>query len=89
MSNNFVIFEDQENLSAPTAFVEAKRDRQKLAPLTLKAINKENSTENQVRKVVCRFFFILFTLEILCSSQTACEVAKAFGFFVDHREWSI
>lgn len=50
--SNFVIFEDQENLKdkAVTTFADAKRDRQKLAPLTNKAIHDENAFENQVRK---------------------------------------
>lgn len=49
--SNFVIFEDQENLheKGASTFADAKRDRQKLAPLTNKAINNENAIENQVR----------------------------------------
>lgn len=57
--SNFVIFEDQENFQdIPTsAFVDARKDRVKLAPLAIQAINKENAAENQVRKkIVCRFF---------------------------------
>lgn len=60
--SNFVIFEDQENLheKGATTFAEAKRERQKLAPLTNKAVNNENALENQVRNIfVCRFFSLL------------------------------
>lgn len=63
--SNFVIFEDQENLKdkAVTTFADAKRDRQKLAPLTNKAIHDENAFENQVRKKITPLcpFSISFT----------------------------
>lgn len=72
--SQFVIFEDQENLqeNAPTTFVDAKRDRQKLAPLTNKAIYDENAIENQVRKNSRRFilFCLFFTCPALYSQIT-------------------
>jgi hypothetical protein len=67
--SNFVIFCDQENLQekAPTTFADAKRDRQKLAPLTNKAIYDENALENQVRKKACSFvpFCLSFTYPLV------------------------
>jgi uncharacterized protein YgiM (DUF1202 family) len=70
--SNFVIFEDQENVKekAVTSFAETKRDRQKLAPLTNKAIYDENALENQVRKKIPPLcpFSISFTC-FLYSSQ--------------------
>jgi hypothetical protein len=58
--SNFLIFEDQENLQdkAVASFADAKRDRQKLAPLTNKAIFDENAIENQVRKKFRRFVLL-------------------------------
>jgi hypothetical protein len=49
--SNFVIFEDQENVHEKAAGIasDVRRERQKLAPLTNKAINNENAFENQVR----------------------------------------
>lgn len=60
--SKFVIFEDQENLTdkAAATLGESKRDRQKLAPLTNKAINNENAFENQVIKNKFAAFLLLF-----------------------------
>lgn len=58
--SNFVIFEDQENLheKATSAFLDARKERPKLAPLANKAINNENAFDVQVRiNKICRFFF--------------------------------
>lgn len=57
--SKFVIFEDQENFQEKPAstLLDARKDRAKLAPLTIKAINKENAVENQVRNILFAAFF--------------------------------
>lgn len=62
--SNFVIFEDQENFQEKTAetFADARKNRVKLAPLAIKAINKENDIDIKVRKICLPLFSLLFIL---------------------------
>lgn len=71
--SQFVIFEDQENLHEKHAatMADAKRDRQKLAPLSNKLINNENAFENQVRtRFVCRFIVFVVIPFIRLSNRS-------------------
>lgn len=77
--SKFVIFEDQENFQEnPIAgFADAKKDRQKLAPLKNKAIYDENAIEKQVRKKTALLRpFVYFHMLFL--NFTAPEEFKTF-----------
>lgn len=82
--SNFVIFEDTENLQAKSgpAFADAKRERQKLAPLSNKVINNENALENQVRKEICLPLFLLLLFRPFRHRLTAQQSSKVFHTIV-------
>lgn len=86
--SNFVIFEDTENLQVKSgpAFADAKRERQKLAPLTNKVTYNENALENQVRKEI---HLPLFLLLMFRPFHSFISPAKVKSLPYHHHRWSV